>query len=62
MGESGGDKDDPGAQLTDSRVGEKFLGLCADVLGANRAQIVLDRLWRLEDLDAAEIAAQFILS
>ncbi|MBI4191138.1 MAG: MmgE/PrpD family protein [Betaproteobacteria bacterium] len=62
VGETGGDKDDAGAQLSDTQVVEKFRGVTEDVLGAKRVNAILDRFWHLEDMgNVAEIPPVLIL-
>jgi 2-methylcitrate dehydratase PrpD len=41
---------DPDAPLSDAQLEEKYRELAAPVLGAARAQSLLDRLWRLDAL------------
>jgi len=50
VGTTGGDKDDLSAPKSDIQIEEKFKGLTADALSARRANAVLRRLWRLEEL------------
>ena len=62
VGETGGDKDDLSAPKSDAQIEEKFRGLTEDMLGAKRVNVILDRLWHLEDLkDVAVIPAAFVL-
>jgi len=61
VGESGGDLGDLSQPKSDAAIGEKFLGTAEAFLGAARAREALDRLWRLEALDAiAPIPAGFV--
>ena len=56
IGETGGDEDDLAAPKSDAQIEQKFRALSEDVLGTKRVNIVLDRLWYLEDLgNVAEI-------
>jgi 2-methylcitrate dehydratase PrpD len=49
-------KGDPEAPLTDAELGEKFDELVAPVIGANRADDLREKLWRLDRLQLAELS------
>lgn len=62
VGESGGDMDDLSAPRSDAQIGKKFRVLTEELMGAMRANSILDRLWHLEDIrDVAEISSAFVL-
>ena len=46
---------DPDAPLSDAQLEEKYRELAAPVLGAARAQSLLDRLWRLDALASLDV-------
>jgi 2-methylcitrate dehydratase len=50
VGESGGGEDDLSSRKTQAQIADKFRGLTANFLGAQRANAVLERIWRIEDL------------
>ena len=61
VGESGGEKGDLSQPKSDAQIAEKFHGVTDGFLGAARAQAILERLWKLEDLgDTAQIPTGFI--
>ena len=64
VGEAGGgDKDDLTSPKSDEQIEKKFRGLTEDVLGANLANLILERLWHLEDLkNVAEIPPLLVLA
>ena len=62
VGETGGDMGDLSAPRSDAQIEEKFRGLAEDFLGAKRVNVILDRLWHLEDLNnVAAIPPAFVL-
>jgi len=59
-GESGGDLGDLSQPKSDEDIARKFLGVAGEFLGEQRAQAMLETLWRLErENDAARIADGF---
>ena len=62
VGESGGDHEDLSGEMSDEQIEQKFRGLTEDYLGARQARAILDRLWRLEELqDVAVIPPSFAI-
>src|SRR5262249_12075567 len=51
VGETGGEHGDLSDANSDAQIEDKFRRLTEDSLGAKRARTILDRLWRLEDLE-----------
>ncbi|MBI3043420.1 MAG: MmgE/PrpD family protein [Betaproteobacteria bacterium] len=59
-GEAGGEKGDLAQPKSDAQIGEKFLGTAEPFLGPQRAEAMLQRLWRLDRLESvAEIPGGF---
>ena len=62
VGESGGDADDLAAPKSNAQVAQKFHRHTDNALGAEQADVILERLWRLEDMEnVAGILPYFIL-
>jgi len=62
VGETGGDEDDFSMPKSDAQIEEKFRGLTEDMLGAKRANTILEKLWHLEDVkDVSEIPPLLLL-
>lgn len=62
-GEAGGDLGDLSQHKSDAEISAKFMGTAAGFLGPQRAQALLERLWRLEAMaDAGQIARDFVKS
>lgn len=62
VGETGGDEDDLSATRTDAQIEEKFRALTDQVLSAQQVNVILHRLWRLEELACvADIPPAFVL-
>jgi 2-methylcitrate dehydratase len=62
-GEAGGDLGDLSQPKSDADISRKFLGTAEDFLGAERAQAMLERLWKLDGLaDISPVASGFIKS
>jgi len=62
VGRTGGDKDDMGAHKGDAEIEQKFRGLAEDLLGTKRVNVILDRLWHMEDMgNLIELAPAFVL-
>jgi 2-methylcitrate dehydratase len=51
VGKTGGDKDDMAAHKGDAEIEEKFRSVTEDVFGAKRVNLILDRLWHLDEMD-----------
>jgi 2-methylcitrate dehydratase PrpD len=49
-------KGDPEAPLSDADLNDKFMELAPPVIGTAAASTLLDKLWRMETLDVAELA------
>jgi 2-methylcitrate dehydratase len=63
VGETGGGAEELATPKTNEQIEEKFRGLTEDYLGAKRVKLILERLWRLEDLgDVASIPPDFVLA
>ena len=61
-GEAGGDQDDVSAPKSDTQIVEKFSRLIEDVLSAKQMNVIVNRLWQLEELgNLAEIPPAFAL-
>jgi 2-methylcitrate dehydratase len=61
VGESGGDKGDLSERKSDAQIARKFRALTAEMLGAERADAILDRLWNLDTLqDVTAIPPAFV--
>ncbi len=61
--ESDGGKDNLSPRKSDAQIEGKFLALTEDLLGTKHVRALLDRLWRLEDMeDVAAIAPEFVLA
>ena len=62
IGKSGGGDDDLATTKSDAKIEEKFRGLTEDYLGAKRVNEILQRLWKLEDMeDVSVIPSGFVL-
>ena len=62
-GEAGGDKGDLAQPKSDAQISEKFLGTAEAFLGRQRAQAMLERLWRLDRMERiADIPEGFVKS
>ena len=62
VGEAGGGQDDLSAPKSDAHIVEKFRGLTEDALGAKRMNMVLERLWHLEDCgNVADLPPDLVL-
>jgi len=60
-GEAGGEQGDLAQPKSDGEIAEKFLGTAGKLLGPQRAQTLLERLWRLDHLEhIAQIPAGFV--
>lgn len=63
VGKSGGGHQDMGSHKGDADIEQKFLGMADDCLGHRRAQAVLKRLWRLDELDnVAALPAEMLIT
>ena len=63
IGESGADKSGVSANYADAEITEKFRALTLDFLGPERVNMILNKLWRLEDLrSVAEIPPSFVIN
>ena len=62
VGATGGAHGDLSAPNTNKQIDDKFRGLTEDLLGTQRVDAILTRLWHLEDLDnAATIPHHFVV-
>ena len=63
VGEAGGNQDGLSTQKPQSDIEEKFRVVSEDCLGAKQVRSILERLWRLEDMeDVATIPSAFIFA
>jgi 2-methylcitrate dehydratase len=51
VGESGGDKGDLSNPKSDAEIEAKFTGMVAECLGVARTEALLERLWRIDQID-----------
>ena len=51
MKSGSGDEDDQAAPKSDAQIERKFRGFAENVLGTKRTSAVLQRLWRLEEIE-----------
>lgn len=50
VGESGAGDDNLSSRKTQAQIADKFRGLAEKLMGAQRADVVLARIWKIEDL------------
>jgi 2-methylcitrate dehydratase len=63
VGESGGDKGDLSNPKSDAEIEAKFTGMTAEYLGTERTKALLERLWRIDDMEnVAEIPPAFLFA
>src|SRR4029077_18397552 len=62
VGEGGGEFE-LAEDKSDAQIGERFRGLTEDVLSTQQMNVILERLWHLEDLgNVAEIPPAFVFA